>query len=192
MKLKYLIASFLLCILTQLNAQDTWRVDPSHSSIRFTVEHLVISEVVGSFSEFSGKMVMTEDDFSTAKVTGEINVSSIDTGNKQRDGHLLQSDFFDASTYPKITFESTNIKAEKGSYVIAGLLTMKGVEQKVELKAEYKGQVQFMGHTKAGIKATTTINRFDYGLNWNSLLETGGAVVGEEIDIVLNFELIRI
>lgn len=182
---------FYLILSQEIAAQENWIVDKSHSSIQFTVDHLVVSEVTGSFGDFTGSMTMKGDDFSTASFDGEIQVKSITTGNAQRDGHLMAPDFFDAANHPLITFESNSIVKSGDKYAVKGNLTMKGITKEVMMDVDYKGQVKFMGQTKAGLKATASINRFDYGLNWNSVLETGGAVVGKEVEITLNMELVR-
>ena len=191
MNIKLFAFSFILNILG-LSAQDHWVIDKDHSSIQFTVDHIVISEVTGSFNSYSGSLSMKGDDFTTAKLVGEIEVKSIDTKNQQRDGSLKSPEFFDSDNYPKITFVSKSIsKSKSDKYVMRGDLTIKNVTKEIELEVNYKGTVKFMGQTKTGIKAYGVINRPDFNLNYNPLLETGGAIIGKEVTIALNFEFAK-
>lgn len=192
MKLKSIILTLAIFHIFNISAQDTWVIDPSHSSVQFAIDHLVISEVTGSFNTFQGNLTMTGDDFTTAKISGEIDVQSVDTKNGQRDGHLKAPDFFDVANHPKIIFESSSIKkVGNNSYSMKGKLTIKGITKEITMEVIYKGTAKFMGQTKTGIKATGTIDRTEFGLKYNSMLEAGGAVVGKEVRITLNFELVK-
>ncbi|MBX7151060.1 YceI family protein [bacterium] len=174
-------------------AQTRWESDQVHSNAIFTVTHLVVSEVSGHFKEFSASMVSTKDDFSDSKVEATIKVASISTDNEKRDGHLKSEDFFYAEKYPEIKFISKSFtKTGDKTYKITGDLTMRGVTKTIELNAIYKGSVKDpWGNTKTGWTATGSLNRFDYGLNWNSLIEAGGAVVGETVNLQLNIAFVQ-
>jgi len=169
----------------------TWNVDKMHSAVKFTVSHLVISEVDGSFKIFDGSMVSTKDDFTDAKINFSVDVNSINTDNTSRDGHLKGDDFFNAEKYPKMTFVSTSFKKKSGSmYELVGNLTIRDVTKKVTFAVKYGGTTKDpYGNTKAGFKATGTINRLEYGLKWNTVTEAGGAVVGSDIELTLNLEM---
>lgn len=191
MKLK-ILAIVLMSALNTAEAQNTWMVDPSHSSVQFAIDHLVISEVTGFFKSFGGRMTMKEDDLTTAQLKGVVEVQSIDTQNSQRDGHLKSPEFFDAASHTEISFNSTQIEKQgEDSYQMKGNLTIKGITKQVLFEVTYRGTAQFMGQTKTGMKATTAIDRTAFGLQYNPLLETGGAVVGKEVRITLNFELVK-
>ncbi len=169
----------------------TWNVDKMHSGIKFTVSHLVISEVDGSFKIFDGNMVTTKDDFSDAKINFTVDVNSINTDNANRDGHLKGDDFFNAEKFPNMSFVSTSFKKKSGAmYELVGNLTIRDVTKKVTFSVKYGGTTKDpYGNTKAGFKATGTINRLQYGLKWNTLTEAGGAVVGSDIDFTVNLEM---
>ncbi len=170
--------------------QGTWVVDKAHSSMKFTVEHLVISEVEGQFTDFDGTMVSTNPDFTNARIDFTVNVASVNTDNETRDSHLKSDDFFNAEKYPKMTFQGTSFKKVSGKkYELTGNLTIRDVTKQVKFDVTYGGTVKDpWGNTKAGFKATTTINRFDYNLKWNTLTEMGGAVAGSEVNITVNVE----
>ena len=168
----------------------TWSVDKMHSNINFSVTHLVISEVDGSFKVYDGKIVSTSDDFNNANVEFSVDVNSINTDNSSRDGHLKGDDFFNAATYPKMTFKSTSFTKVSGNkYTLTGDLTVRNVTKKATFNVVYGGTAKDgYGNTKAGFKATGSINRFDYGLKWNALTEAGGATVGADVDLSLKLE----
>lgn len=189
--MKKLFALALLALSTSgLFAQTTWNVDPVHSNVRFTVSHLVISEVEGSFKKFNGTLQSTQPDFSDAKVSFAVDVASISTDNDSRDTHLKGDDFFNAAQYPKMTFVSSSFRKLSGNqYELKGNLTIRNVTKPITFKVTYGGTVKDpWGNIKAGFKATGTVNRFDYGLKWNNLTEAGGAVVGQDIAIDLRLE----
>ena len=169
----------------------TWNVDKMHSGLKFSVSHLVISEVDGSFKIFDGNMVTTKDDFSDAKINFTVDVNSINTDNDSRDGHLKSDDFFNAEKFPNMSFVSTSFKKKSGAmYELVGNLTIRDVTKKVSFSVKYGGTTKDpYGNTKAGFKATGTINRLQYGLKWNTLTEAGGAVVGSDIDFTVNLEM---
>ncbi|BBZ29893.1 polyisoprenoid-binding protein [Mycolicibacterium madagascariense] len=168
----------------------TWAIDPVHSSIGFSVRHLVVSKVRGTFKAFSGAIVVAED--GTPSVTAEIAVDSLDTGNEQRDAHVKSADFFDVEKYPTATFVSTGLRADGGDYVLDGDFTLKGVTKPIALKLEFNGRNPGMGHGEvAGFEASVVLNRKDFGIDIDMPLETGGAVVGDKVTITLEIEALR-
>ena len=189
MKKLFLVALIALA-QTTLFAQTKWNLDNVHSTVRFSVPHLVISEVEGSFKKFSGSVVAPKPDFTDANVDFAIDVNSINTDNDMRDKHLKGDDFFNADQYPNMTFKGTSFKKVSGNkYVLAGNLTIRNVTKPVKFDVIYGGTAKDgYGNTKAGFKATTKINRFDYNLKWNTLTEAGGATVGKDITIDLKLE----
>ncbi len=187
---KTLILAAALLINSALFAQTKWSVDPVHSSVKFSVTHLVISEVEGQFKKFDGAVTTKTPDFSNSEVNFAVDVNSIDTDNENRDKHLKSPDFFDAEKYPSLTFKSTSFKKLSGNkYQLNGNLTLHGVTKPVKFNVTYGGIAKDgYGNTKAGFKASTVINRFDYGLKWNNLTEAGGATVGKDVTIDLRLQ----
>lgn len=187
---KILIVFSALLINAAVSAQTKWTLDPVHSNVRFTVPHLVISEVEGSFQKFDGSVTNAQSDFAGAAVNFTVDVTSIDTDNEKRDGHLKSDDFFNAEKYPQMKFQSTSFKKLSGNkYELLGNLTIRDVTKPVKFAVVYGGTAKDgYGNTKAGFKATTTINRFDYGLKWNALTEAGGATVGQDVTIDLKLQ----
>lgn len=189
--IKYILITLILANLTF--AQTTWKVDPAHSNVEFTVSHLVISDVTGRFKEFDGTLTHTKPDFSDAKIEAVIQVKSVDTDNEKRDQHLLTPDFFNVEKFPTIKFVSTSIKKEsENNYKINGNLTINGITKPVTLDAKYRGETKDpWGNVKSAFKATTSIDRFDFDVKWNAPLGSGGLVVGKTVDINLNIQLIK-
>jgi polyisoprenoid-binding protein YceI len=175
---------------TSKDETKTWSIDKMHSNINFSVTHLVISEVDGSFKVYDGKIVSTTPDFNNASIEFSVDVSSINTDNSMRDDHLKGDDFFNAATYPKMTFKSTSFTKVSGNkYNLTGDLTVRNVTKKATFNVVYGGTAKDgYGNTKAGFKATGSINRFDYGLKWNALTEAGGATVGADVNLSLKLE----
>jgi polyisoprenoid-binding protein YceI len=171
-------------------AQTKWNVDKAHTSVRFAVSHLVISEVEGAFKIFDGSIQSTSPDFNGAVVNFTIDAASITTDNTMRDNHLKSDDFFNTEKYPQMTFKSTSFTKVSGNkFRLTGNLTIRNTTKPVSFNVTYGGTAKDgYGNTKVGFKASSSINRFDYGLKWNSITEAGGAVVGEEVAIVLNLE----
>ncbi|MBJ7340774.1 YceI family protein [Mycolicibacterium sp.] len=168
----------------------TWAIDPVHSSITFSVRHLVVSKVRGSFGTFSGAIVVAED--GTPSVSAEIAVDSLNTGNEQRDGHVKSADFFDVEQYPTASFVSTGVRADGDDYVLDGDFTLKGVTKSIALKLEFNGVNPGMGHGEvAGFEASVVVNRKDFGIDIDMPLETGGAVVGDKVTITLEIEALK-
>lgn len=171
-------------------AQTKWVVDPVHSSVNFNIEHLVISEVEGKFKTYNGTILANKPDLTDAVIEFSIDVNSIDTDNEMRDKHLIAPDFFDAAKFPKMTFKSTSFKKISGNkYALNGNLTMHGVTKPAKFDVTYGGTAKDgYGNTKAGFKAKGTVNRFDYGLKYNSLTEAGGATLGKDVEIDLKLQ----
>ena len=170
-----------------------WAADRVHSNVMFTVKHLVISEVTGYFKEFEITVTTTNNDFSDATIDAIVKVGSISTDNERRDGHLKSDDFFNAEKFPEMRFKSRSFKkVAENKYAITGDLTIRDVTKTVTFNATHLGTISSpqMG-TRSGWKAIASINRFDYGLKWNKIIETGGLVVGENVDILLNLELVK-
>lgn len=189
-KLMTLIISLLSINL--LIAQTVWVIEPAHSSVQFEVPHLSISTVTGYFRSFSGTATTEGDDFQDARINATIDVSSITTHNLERDKHLRDDDFFNAKTYPNISFKSTRFsKNEDGSYTIAGDLTIKDITRPITLKGDYQGILLLDNQKKAAFTARGRVNRFDYGLTWDDVLDNGGLIVGEEVDFILNITFLQ-
>ncbi len=171
----------------------TWSIDPAHSQAMFTVRHMAISNVKGQFQKTTGTVVIDEADVTRSTVEASIDVNSLDTRVEQRDGHLKSPEFFDAAKYPAITFKSTKVeKAGEGKLKVTGNLTIKGTTKPVVLEVEGPSAPvkDPGGNVRRGLTATTTINRFDYGLEWNKLVEAG-PVVGKDIKIEIEAELVK-
>lgn len=188
------ITLMLLAVVSigQSNAQG-WSVDNSHSQVMFTVSHLVISEVTGSFQGFSGKITAEKPDFSDAKIDFTVDVSTINTESEMRDNHLKSDDFFNAEKYPVISFKGKEMKKVSGNkYKLTGDLTIRDITKSVTLDVIYSGTVKDpWGNTKAGFKIKGMVDRFDYGLKWNTLTEAGGATVGKDVEITVNMQLAK-
>jgi polyisoprenoid-binding protein YceI len=172
----------------------TWKLDPAHSSAEFKVKHMMISNVKGSFSGLTGTLTENPADASLAAVEANVPVSTVSTGDPQRDAHLKSADFFEAEKYPEMTFKSTSAqKKGDGEYVVTGDLTLHGVTKTVIFAVEgpsAPGKDPW-GNTRIGLSATTKINRKDFGLGWNAALETGGILVGEDVQISLEVQFIQ-
>ena len=169
----------------------TWKVDPTHTNVRFSVSHMTVSTVDGSFKVFNGSLVAPGSDFNNSTISFDVDVNSINTDNDMRDKHLKSDDFFNAEKFPKMTFTSTSFKKTSGNnYVLEGNLTIRDVTRKVKFAVTYGGTAKDpYGNIKSGFKATTKISRKSYNLLWNTLTEMGGAVVGDEVTLNLNVEL---
>ena len=174
-----------------ISAQTKWAVDKSHSKVQFAVTHLIISEVTGQFKSFDADVEASKDDFTDAKIQFSADVNSINTDNEDRDKHLKSDDFFNAEKFPKLTFIGKSFKKVGGkNYKLVGDFTIRDITKEVTLDVVYNGSVKDpWGNTKAGFKIKGEINRFDYNLKWNALMEVGGAVVGKTVSIVVDLEL---
>ena len=179
--------------MTYASERPTWGIDLAHSSLSFTVRHLVVSKVRGKFTRWTGTIRMDEHDLSRTQVEVAIEPASLDTGVEQRDNHLRSADFFDVGKYPTMSFDSTGVeKATDGRLRLTGNLTMHGVTRPVTLEVEYAGtQKDPWGGYRAGFSARTSLDRKDYGLMWNQILETGGVAVGDKVEVEIEIEAVR-
>ena len=171
----------------------TWNIDPTHSEIQFKVKHLVISTVTGNFKSFNGSLESEGDSFENASVSFEADIDSITTNNEDRDTHLKSDDFFNAEEFPKMTFESTSFTSTgDNSFELTGNLTIRDITKEVSLNVEHGGTVDDpYGQTKAGFEITGSINRKDFGLKWNAVTEAGSVVVGDEVKLQLNVQVVE-
>ncbi len=174
-----------------MNTQK-WTIDNTHSSIEFKIKHMMITNIKGNFTDYKGEITMNEGDFESAALSFTAEVASINTKNADRDKHLLSADFFDAEQFPKVTFTSTKVSKKSGhDYTITGELNMHGVSKIVHLETEFGGEMKDpWGNTKLAINVVGKINRKDWGLNWNSALETGGVLVSEEVKLEAELQFV--
>lgn len=185
------VVANLILVSAALTA-DTYPIDVSHSSVAFSVKHLVISNVKGNFKEFAGTILYNEANITQSSVNVTIKTASINTDNEKRDAHLRSADFFDAAKYPEITFKSKRVMKDKNGFVAVGDLTMRGVSREISLPFEIVGKVKGpMGKTRIGVQANLKLNRQDYGLSWSKYMDNGGLVAGNDINIELNVEGVR-
>lgn len=167
-----------------------WALDPTHSEVGFKVKHLMISKVSGSFNVINATLHNNGNDFNDSKISFEASVNSINTGNEQRDGHLKTGDFFNAEAHPAITFEGHKYNQSNGQ--LEGTLTIKGVSKPVTLTAEFNGLgTDPWGNEKAGFSVSGKINRNDFDLTYNSALETGGVLLGEEVQLNAEVQFVK-
>lgn len=167
----------------------SWTIDPAHTRIGFSVKHMMVSTVRGAFQKYEATLDLHPEDFTKSSFSADIDVASIDTGNEQRDNHLRTNDFFNAQQFPKMRFKSTRIEKKGDDYVVHGDLTIRDVTKAVALDVEFGGTAKGMqGRTIAGLTASTTVNRKDFGVNFNALLEAGGMVVSDKVKIELEVE----
>jgi polyisoprenoid-binding protein YceI len=188
-KIIFTLALFL-SFTSLLLAGKTYKIDPAHTRIGFAVKHMVIATVRGNFKEFSGEIVYDEADITKSSVNVKIMTASIDTDNEKRNNHLRSNDFFNAEEFPEITFVSKKIMESENGYVAVGDLTIRDVTKEVELPFEITGKLETEGGTRIGIHAELEINRFDFNVKWDRTLDTGGLVVGKEVKIEIDAELI--
>lgn len=169
----------------------TWNIDTAHSTVGFTVRHLMISKVRGRFTAFTGTVEIAADPLQSS-VTADIEIDSITTGDAGRDGHLKTADFFEVEKYPTMTFRSTAIAAKGSDYVLTGDLTLHGVTKSVSFDLEFEGVGgDPWGGTRAGFSGTTEISRDDFGVNFNAALETGGVMIGDKVKVELEIEAVK-
>lgn len=189
MKRSLLVLTALVAFGMSVFAQTTWTIDKAHTKVGFSVVHMVVSETVGNFKDFDGTITASKADFSDAVIDVTIKTTSISTDNDYRDNHLRSDDFFGSEKFPTATFKSKKMeKVADKKYKITGDLTIKGVTKSVVLDAALGGVITLPnGDQKAGFKASTVINRFDFGLSWNKMIEAG-SVVDKDVTIALNVE----
>ncbi len=172
--------------------RSTWAIDPAHTTVEFAVKHLMISTVRGRFGDLSGTVELDDENPAASTVDVTISVASIDTRQADRDAHLRSPDFFDVEHFPAMRFKSTRITRDGDALSVEGDLTIRGVTRPVALRVTEEGRTQdpWGGH-RVGYTASTRINRGDFGLTWNQALETGGFVVGDEVKISADVEIVR-
>jgi len=174
-------------------ANTKWVIDPTHSEIGFKVRHLMISNVSGKFDQFEAEVETENEDFATAQIRATIKTASVNTSNLQRDEHLRNSDFFEVENHPDILFTSQKVeKIDNDNFVLHGNLTLTGITKQVKLQVEYSGFTKDpWGGERAGFVVTGKINRNDFGLSFNAALETGGVVLGDEVKIHSEIQLVK-
>jgi polyisoprenoid-binding protein YceI len=173
-------------------ADQTWNIDLAHSGIHFSVRHMVIAKVRGTFNKWSGSIVLDEANPKAARVEVKIDATSLDTAEDKRDTHLRSPDFFDTSKFGEILFKSKAVDAQGSHYKVTGDLTMHGVTREVTLEAEREGAGKDpWGNDRLAFSARASLNRTDFGLKWNQALETGGLLVGEKVDFEIEVSAVR-
>ena len=179
--------------MTTETAVRTWNIDASHSIAEFAVRHMMVSTVKGRFGRLEGAIEGDEANPTASSVRATIDVASIDTHDEQRDAHLRSDDFFNAEQYPHITFASKRVeRVDAENFRVVGDLTIRDVTKEIVLDTEFEGQVRDpYGNQRAGFTATTQINRGDFGVSFNGVLETGGVIVGDKVKITLHVEAVR-
>jgi polyisoprenoid-binding protein YceI len=189
------VSSILVLAFPLIVSATTWNIDPDHSNVGFKVRHLMVSNVKGSFDKFTGTVDVNEKDITKSKVEVSIDTKSVNTNVIKRDDDLRSPNFLDVAKYPVMTFSSKKVaKAGKGKLKVTGDLTLHGVTKEVVLDVEgpTSESKDPWGNIRKGASATTKINRKDFGLTWNKALETGGVVVGDEVQILLEVEMIKV
>ncbi len=185
------IAGLLLGLLVLCGsalAADEYKIDPVHSTVAFSVKHMVVNTVHGRFNDYSGQILYDEKDPSKSSVNVTIKAASINTDNGQRDGHLKSADFLDVEKHPEITFQSKSVAKTGDGFVAHGVLTIRGVSKDVDLLFKLNGPIRVGGNNLLGAEANLTINRQDYGVSWSKALDSGGLVVANEVKIDINVE----
>lgn len=174
-------------------ASTTWAIDPTHSEISFKVKHMMFTNVSGKFGKYAATVVTEDDNFDNAHIEFSADIDSVDTRNADRDTHLKSPDFFDAASHPKMTFKSTSFKkVDEGNYQLTGDLNLKGVSKSVTFPVEFSGlMTDPWGNSKVGLNIEGKLNRKDWGLNWNSAIEAGGVLVGEEVRLEIQLQFIK-
>jgi len=184
------VFAMLMMVFTSAFAGDKYVPDPAHTNIGFQVKHMVITTVSGNFTDYDYSFVYDEKNPENSAIKASIKVASVNTDNEKRDNHLRSGDFFDAEKHPEITFESNKIIQNDDGFVAVGNLTMRGVTKEIELPFTITGIIQDpWGNTKMGVESRLTIDRQDFNVSWNNTLDTGGLVVSDEVDIILDLQL---
>lgn len=190
---RILIALVLVIAAPIAASADTWKIDPGHSTVGFTVRHMTISSVGGQFDKFAGTITAKGNDPASISIDVTIDTASIDTRSSDRDADLKSANFLDVAKYPTMTFKSKKIEAaDAGKWNIVGDLTLHGVTKEVTLAVDATAPIKDpWGNTRAGASATTRISRKDFGLTWNKMIEAGGAVVGDEVSVSIDVEAVK-
>lgn len=191
MKTGSIIFSVLLSIsLVSARAADTYKVDPVHSYVGFSISHMVINNVKGKFKDFSGSLVV--DGSALKEASGAVQTKSVDTSNQGRDQHLRSPDFFDAEKFPEMSFKSKRVESSGGKSTLVGDFTMHGVTKEVSLAAKVSGPIKDpQGKMRVGLKATGELSRKDFGMTFNKTMDNGGLLVGDSVEIEINAEAVR-
>lgn len=178
-----------LIALFGVSRAEVWKVDPAHSSVGFTVRHLVVTKVNGQFTDFDGEITYDGKDLSKGSVTFTVQAKSISTDNQRRDDHLRSADFFAVDSFPTLTFKSTKIVPGEGdNFKMTGDLTIRGITKEVTFDCTANGTIAAFGGTRAGFSATATINRQDFKVSWSKTLDGGGLVAGDEVKLNIEIE----
>lgn len=177
----------------QIQEKTKWTLDPAHSELTFKVKHLMISNVKGEFKDFDVKMDVPDGDLAKANIQVKVDTSSISTNNTDRDNHLKSEDFFDVENHPDLSFETKSVhRVDNENYKLKGLLTIRGISQEVVLDMEHGGYMKDpYGNEKAGFAVSGKINRKDFGLHWNAALEAGGLMVGDEVKLSAEVQMVK-
>lgn len=179
----------LIVLVSNVSAEETYKIDPVHSTIGFAVKHILVSTTRGVFTDYSGEIQFDKEALDTFKADVTIQVSSIETNNEKRNGHLLNSDFFDAEKYPVITFNSNEIHKISGAYEIVGDFTMHGITKEISIPMFISGPIQHpKGGNLIGLAGEFVINRQDYGVSWNKNLDKGGVMISDDVKILIEIE----
>ncbi len=175
-------------------AQEKWQIDPVHSCIHFSIRHMVVSRIHGRFTKWGGTIQLDDQNPAASQVEVHIDASSIDTNDANRDGHLKADSFFDVAKYPEITFKSTKVEATgKDQFRVTGDLTLRGVTKPVTLDVEHGGSVKDpWGNQRGGFSVKGTINRNDFGVSFNAVLEAGGVALGDKVDFSIDIEATKV
>lgn len=190
---RLVLAGAALVVAALPATAQTWKIDSAHSSASFTVKHMMVSNVHGRFGKVEGTVVYDGKNVTAAQVSTIIDATTITTDNEKRDAHLKSPDFFDAAGFPTITFKSKRVEAvSPGKFKLIGDLTMRGKTREVVLDAEGPTDpVNAQGSQRVGVTATTTLNRHDYGVSWSRTMDGGGYVVGDDVKVTIELELIK-
>ena len=173
-------------------ARTTWKLDPSHTTIEFSAKHMMITTVKGRFAEFEGTILADDQSFANSEVHATLKAASIDTRSDQRDTHLRSADFLDVENFPDVTFKSTKLAGTKEKFTMTGDLTIRGTTRPVTLDVTYEGTgTDPWGNERMGFSASGKIDRRDFGLVWNQALEAGGVLVGNDVKIQIDAQVIR-
>lgn len=184
------ITAAVFLALSRALAADSYKVDPAHTTVGFSVRHMGLSSVKGHFDDFTGSVVL--DNGAIQSATAAIQVKSVNTGNKDRDNHLRTADFFEADKYPEITFNAKKVEKNGGQTTLVGDFTLRGVTKELRLPVTLSGPVKdAQGKTRLGLEAKATVNRKDYGMRFGAVMEAGGLMVGDEVTLEINAEAIK-
>ena len=181
-----------MAAVTEPRATTSWTIDTSHSTVEFAVKHMMFTTVKGRFSDVKGSIEFDADDPARGRADITIGAASVDTRDAKRDAHLRSADFFDVDTFPTLTFRSTKVTGTSKRFALTGDLTIHGITRPITLDVTFEGVGKDpWGIERAGFSASGTLNRKDFGLTWNAALETGGVLVGDEVKIALDVQLIK-